>query len=154
METTGKPGRPSRAETLQRDRRRRTDASGMPRKLAVTGDLDRAGYEYRWINDADARLHMKTQQDDWNIVSQEGGELKPDASDYSGATRALVGSKKDGSPMYSYLCRKPKELAKIDRAAKDARLDEIENQIKRGAPASVPEANGPEFYKPSGTVLR
>lgn len=145
--------RPTRAETMQRDRRRRTDGDGLPRKLAVTGTLDTGAYEYRWINDADARLHMKTQGDDWDIVAQDGGEMKPDASDYSGATRTLVGAKKDGQPMYSYLCRKPKELAALDRAAKDARLSEIEGQIKRGAPESS-DAQGPAFYKPAGTSLR
>lgn len=141
-----KRGRPSRAEVLVRERRRRDTGSGAPRKLVVHGQLD-DGYEYRWINDRDARLLQKTVEDDWDICKQEGGVVKHDAADGDGAVRSLVGAKKDGSPMYAYLCRKPKELALIDRRKKNTRLDAIENQIKNRAPASSNVDSG-EFYTP------
>jgi hypothetical protein len=141
------PGRPPRAEVEKRERRRRTDNLGEAKRLAVVGRLDRDNYEYRWINDLDARLMQKTRYDDWDICAQEGGALKPDAP-HDGAVRTLVGAKKDGQPMFAYLCRKPKELAEEDRRAKNRQLDAIEEQIKRGAIPDSKGAVGEAFYTP------
>jgi hypothetical protein len=149
MDMEPKRGRPTRAETLVRERRRRVDNTGQPKKLAVLGELDNDAFEYRWINDQEARLQQKTQGDDWAICTQDGGELKPDAVERDGSIRALVGAKKDGSPLYAYLCRKPKELAALDRKAKDRRLDDLEAQIRNRGPVTA-NVDGREFYNPEG----
>lgn len=141
------PGRPPRAEAEKVERRRRTDNLGQAKRLSVIGPLDRASYEYRWVNDVDVRLMQKTRYDDWDICAQEGGALKPDVS-HDGAVRTLVGAKKDGQPMYAYLCRKPKAMAEEDRRAKKRQLDAIEEQIRRGAIPDPQGAVGDAFYTP------
>jgi hypothetical protein len=137
----------ARSDEIKAQRRRRTDNLGAKQNLGVTAPLDPA-YEYRWVNDTGVRVHQKTQQDDWDIVRQDGGIVKEDASDLGSAVSVVVGGKADGSPMRAYLCRKPKESAAEDRAAKEARRREVDEQIRGGAVSGPGAATGPQFYVP------
>lgn len=139
----------ARTDEIKAARRRRTDNLGARQHLAVTAKLDPA-FEYRWINDSGARIYQKTKQDDWDIVTQDGGVVKEDASDLGGAVSYVVGAKPDGSPLRSYLCRKPKEFAEEDRAAMEARRRAMDEQIRGGAVPTPGGASGPNFYVPSG----
>jgi hypothetical protein len=137
----------ARSDEIKAARRRRTDNLGTPLKLATSAPLDPA-YEHRWINDAGVRMYQKTRQDDWDIVTQEGGVVKEDATDLGSAVSVVVGTKPDGSPLRSYLCRKPKAFAEEDRAAKEAERRAIEEQIRTRAAAGSEGASGPNYYTP------
>lgn len=124
-------GRPPRQEAHSERRKKRGGIHGA--RLGVSYDLlDFNQYAYRWINDTPggARIYEKTKNDDWDIVTQDGGILKNDADD--GAVSVIVGSNPDGSPLKAFLCRKLKKWYDEDQAAKSAGLDEQLDQLRRG----------------------
>ena len=124
-------GRPPRKEIHAERRKKRGGVHGA--RLGVSYDLlDFDQYAYRWINDTPggARIYEKTKNDDWDIVTQDGGILREDAQD--GAVSVVVGTNADGSPLKAYLCRKPKQWYEEDQQAKSAELDEQLDQLRRG----------------------
>ena len=122
-----------RREETESPRRRRDEMDMTGRRLAVNlASLDFAKFEYRYINDSNVRLFHLTNRDDWEIVTQEGGALKHDATDLGNAVSVVVGSKPDGSALRTYLCRKPKRYFEEDRAKKQKELDEQLAQLRRG----------------------
>lgn len=125
--------RPTNEEMIRANRRRRTDNLGAPTKLGVTGKLDGENFDYRWIKDDGIRLHQKTVQDDWEIVTQDDGGVKEDAAPALGTGVAVrSGVNKDGAALNLYLCRKPKVLADDDRKAKEEQRQRLEEQIVNG----------------------
>ncbi len=142
--------RQSRDEEALPERRKRTDANVIGKRLAVnTSHLDMEKYAYRFINDSPARLHQMTQQDDWDICDNAGGALKPDSTDLGGAASVVVGTKPDGSPMRAYLCRKLRRFYDDDQKKKQTDLDEQLAQLRRGNDAAGKEQGD---YIPSGGI--
>jgi hypothetical protein len=157
-----------RTEETRAHRRRRADTTGeFGGKLHVSDELlDHSQFAYRWINDSAGRIEELTIRDDWDIIRDP--KIKDDSNSEGAQVRQLVGSKKDGSPLYAYLCRKPIEFQKEDRAKKQARTDELEKQIMRGVVKgqgtlstdngtayipdggsnSITDAKGTQTYKP------
>ncbi len=122
------PGRPPKER-----RRRRAASVQTGQRLAVNESmLDKSRFAYRWINDSPARIMMMTKEDDWDIVTNEGGVVKDDSTDLGNAVSVVVGANPDGSPLRAYLCRKPKTYWDEDQAAKGAGLDEQLAQLRRG----------------------
>jgi len=118
-------------------RRRRVDGQTLGKRLAVnTSSLDFTKFAYRFINDAPARLFQKTQQDNWNLVTADGKEIKEDSTDLGAAISVVVGTKVDGSPMRSFLCRKPRKFYEEDEKTKAEDLDEQLSQLRRGNSAA------------------
>lgn len=115
-------------DTKTRRRRRGDNDQSMSLKMAVGFEKD-PNYAYRWINEGvdGQRLRDKTVADDWDIVSDDG-EPSNDAG--SSVRRAVGGT--NGAPIYSYLCRKPKELHEEDTRAKQKRNDDLMNAVKGG----------------------
>lgn len=125
------PGRPPRQEQHAERRRKRSGVTGF--RLGVSLDkLDFNNFAYRWFNDepGGARMHDKTVNDDWDIVSQDGGALKNDASD--GAISIVVGTNPDGSAKRAYLCRKRKEWFDEDQNEKSTELEKQVEEMRRG----------------------
>lgn len=123
------PGRPRKEET---QRRRKSRHGVIGQRLGVNESmLDFERYAYRWLNDDPARLFNKMKEDDWDVVHQQGGEVK-DESDLGSAVSTVVGTKPDGSPLRAYLCRKPKPYFDEDKQAKQAELDDQLEQLRRG----------------------
>lgn len=146
--------RPTNAETIRANRRRRTDNLGNPTKLAITGKLDTQNFEHRWISDNGARLHQKTVQDDFEIVTQDGDSVKEDASPALGTGVAVrSGVDKDGKPLNLYLCRKPKVLAEDDRNAKEEQRKRLEEQIIKGTNPVPGNEPSKAFYQHSGNRI-
>jgi hypothetical protein len=142
--------RRSREEETLPERRKRTDATNIGKRLAVnTEHLDFTKYVYRFINDTPARLHQMTKQDDWDIVAADGGAMKPDSTDLGDAVSSVVGAKPDGSPLRAYLCRKLKRFHDDDQKMKQTDLDEQLAQLRRGNTATG-ETQGD--YVPSGGI--
>lgn len=125
--------RRSRSDEELPARRRRQDIDMVGKRLAVnTSLLDYDRFSYRFINDAPARLFKMTQQDDWDIVKQNGEIVKNDSTDLGDAVSVVVGTKPDGSPLRSYLCRKLRKFYDEDQKKKQTDLDEQLAQLRRG----------------------
>lgn len=128
------PGRPRKEETRQEQTQRRRKSRGgvIGRRLGVNESmLDFDNFRYRWINDSPARIFSKTKEDDWDIVRQDGAEVKDD-SDVGAAVSQVVGTRPDGSPLVAYLCRKPKPWYEEDQKEKQAELDRQLEEMRRG----------------------
>lgn len=128
------PGRPRKGNAEpERRRRKREGASVIGRRLGVNEDiLDFGKFAYRWINDDPARIQSKTVHDDWTLMTQDGGEVKEDATDLGAAVSMVVGTNPDGSPKRAYLCRKLRAWWDADQKEKQTELDEQLNQLRRG----------------------
>jgi hypothetical protein len=151
-ETPAAPGK--RVEEVRAQRRRRADTTGeFGGKLHVNAALlDHNQFAYRWINDSAGRIDELTIRDDWDIIRDPS--IKDDANSEGAQVRQLVGSKVDGSPLYAYLCRKPIEFHKADRAKKHARTNELEKQIMRGVvkgPGALSTDNGTAYVPDGGS---
>lgn len=128
MTTTQREGR---KETETRRRKERGGGELTGKRLAVNKSrLDFENFKYRWINDAPARLHAKTKEDDWDVVTNDG--VKDDSADLGNAVSQIVGTAPDGSALRAYLCRKPRRFYDEDQADKSAALDRQLEQLKRG----------------------
>jgi len=115
------------------ERRRRQDFDGAAKRLGVnTAALDHDRFVYRWINATDARIFEKTVQDDWDIVTNDGGVVKHDATDIGAAVSVVAGTQANGSGLRTYLCRKPRRYFDEDQKKKQDRLDEQMKQLRTG----------------------
>lgn len=131
-------------------RRKMVDAGVAGQRLGVNRSmLNFDKFAYRWINDTPARMHSKTKEDDWDVVMNEG--VKEDSADLGKAVRQVVGTHKDGSPMYAYLCRKPKSYFDEDQKAKHAELDRQLAELRRGNDASGAQQS--DYVPASGISL-
>lgn len=129
--------------------RRRRNVTQVGKKLAVNlTPEDMARFKFRFINDAPGRL-QQLYEDNWDIVSNDGGTVKPDSSDLGNAVSVIVGRKDDGSALRSYLCRKPLKYYREDRQRKQTELDEQLQQLRRGNTAAG-ELQGD--YVPQGGI--
>lgn len=143
-----------RTEETRAQRRRRADTTGeFGGKLHVNDALlDHTKFAYRWINDSAGRVDELTIRDDWDIIRDP--TIKDDSNSEGAQVRQLVGSKVDGSPLYAYLCKKPIEFQKEDRAKKQARTNELEKQIMRGVvkgPGTLSTDNGTAYIPDGGS---
>lgn len=121
----------TRREEVQTRRKQRDGGELEGRRLGVArSKLDFVNFAYRWVNDNPARLYAKTQEDDWDIVSNDG--VKIDGADLGNAVSQVVGTKPDGSPLLAYLCRKPRKYFDEDQADKAAELDKQLAELRRG----------------------
>lgn len=143
----------NRNEQIKTERRRRnTGALGGRRQRLWVDEtkLDREKYEYRFVNDdATGRLHQLTVQDDWEIVPDRDGEVKPDGSDLGARASTIAGVQANGAPLRSVLCRKLKTYYEDDQREKSRAIDEKEASLKSGA---VPGAGGAGMYVPAGGI--
>ncbi len=127
----------NRASEATAERRKRVDMDTVGKRLAVNKSmLDYDKFAYRFINDAPARLFRMTQQDDWDIVKNDGGIVKQDSTDLGDAVSVIVGTKPDGSALRAFLCRKPKKYFDEDKKKKQTDLDEQLAQLRRGNSAA------------------
>ena len=144
----------SRQKEEKPRRRRRNDVGGLSdTNLGVPEHAKDPNYEYRWINDTGSRrLHNKTVHDDWDVVTydQTGQEMAP--QDVGGGTQIarVAGTHEGGGPMRTYLCRKPKEFYEEDKAAEQARIDELEATIKKGPTEDANALESSHAYLPMG----
>lgn len=150
MQLEAPRGRRARSEEEGAARRRRQDIDTVGKRLAVnTNLLDFSRYSYRFINDAPARLFKMTQQDDWDIVKNNGEIVKNDNTDLGDAVSVVVGTKPDGSPLRAYLCRKPLGYYEEDQKKKQTDLDEQLTQLRRG---NTKAGDMQGDYVPSGGI--
>lgn len=135
------------AETRER-RRRRVASSDSQGPLGLDKSKLDKGYHHHWLNDKPGRIHKMTVQDDYDIVTDP--DLAPEINAEGAGVRRLVGTNPDGSPLYSYLCRKPIEYYKADRGEKMREVKEREDALKKGLVKDGLSASDPHAYIPGG----
>lgn len=131
----------SRAEQIKTERRRRNSdgLSGKRRRLSVNeAALDREKYAYRWVNDEGTRIHSLTVQDDWEVVTDRGGDVRPDGSGVGAEAAVPV-----GGGTRAVLLRKPKALYDEDAKVAQRRIDETESGLRQGV---TPGAGSEQSY--------
>lgn len=143
--------RETRAEETRERRKQRGGGELEGGRLAVPASLlDKNRFKYRWINDNDARMFVKTKEDDWEVVARDGKLCESD--DLGTAYSKVVGTKPDGKPLLSYLCRKRKAWYDEDQAEKSAELDRQMTELRRG---NARDGSSQSDYVPaSGIVMR
>lgn len=141
--------RPSRAEEVRTERRRKPGAlEHTGYKLGVDeAQLDRNTYKYRWVNDKDNRVQKLTGED-WDIAP----EMAAEASDGLGTPQSKVVGKDGGKPFHGVLMRKRKDWFEADQAARNQEIDAVEESIRRGDnhTKESPELAGGKGYTPNG----
>ena len=116
--------------------------------LAVPAHLlDHDRFHYRWINDTPSRILVKVQREFWDIVKANGNVVE--GTDLGDAVSHYVGAKENGSPLVSYLCRKPKGFYDEDQAVKAAELDRQMADLRRG---NTREGGAQADYIPAGGI--
>lgn len=151
----GRPAKESRAEQTQRQRRRRQDLGDSRNlKLFIPDTAKDDNYEYRWINDTtEGRVIQKTRYDDWDVVSEQdlkGYEGSEKDTGEGTPVKRIVGQAGD-KPLYAFLCRKPREFHKEDKAKEQAAIDRMEADMRRGPVANPGGLKPSESYVPGGT---
>jgi len=127
-------GREERADTVQRERRRRRD--GTINRMAQfkldifdKDQLDLDNYVYRWVNDEDNRVKMAYNDDYDYVATSNIKDFNADVTDSESSERVrmLTGRDKNGNPTYSYLMAKPKDFWEADQ---EERVVYRENMMK------------------------
>jgi hypothetical protein len=141
----------SRADKLEALRARRAktslDSDAYKFRLGIMGDQKNPDLDYRWINDNEkARLHVMTKQDTWDFVESDELGMDDRNAEKDSRIKRIVGSSKDGSPMYSYLCCKPKKWVSEDRARRLAPHRETIRQIDAREVSGKLAAAGDKAY--------
>lgn len=139
--------RPSRADQVRTERRRKpgaTNVSGL--KLHIEKDKLDPAYEYRWVNDTPGRV-QQLYGDDWDKV--EDGSI---VSSPGTVPTQHVGSD-NGQPINAVLMRKLKTFYQADQKEKQAPLDAMDESIRRGVnhQNAEPELRGDVAYTPGGS---
>lgn len=103
-------------------------------RLKLTAPV-KEGKKRRWINDVGGRLDM-AQQGGYEFVTDSNlqiGEAGTDGNqDLGTRISRVVGTREDGQPMQAYLMEIDEDLYNEDQAAKARKLDEVDNEIRRG----------------------
>lgn len=138
-QATPRPGRPTRGEVTQTERRRRK--GGTIDKLAIPQSVKDAhpDMEFRWARDDGGRIQQLTISDDWDKVP--------------GVDPIHGGKSEAGTAMKLHLLMKPKSFMDQDRAEKLARNEAtVKQQLARPeAPQAVEQ--GAELYSVPGNKL-
>lgn len=114
---------------IQKERTRRTPINGTRSRLSVRGK--EPGYVYRIVNDTDDRVQT---------LQEMGYEIVTD-SKVSVGDKRIANPTQEGSPIKvsvgqgvnAYVMRQKQEWFDEDQAAKNAKNDELEAQMKREA---------------------
>jgi hypothetical protein len=141
--------RPTRAETVAAERRRRDEATLGPKlKLAVPDEvrekLAAKGRTARWVNDTGSRIADLTKRDDYDPV--EGvAPVKVDVDD-------------EGKPIFAHLLAKRDDFLAEDRSKQDQRRKNAEAGMLRGkSPTGQPlegQMGATTFVDPASKIGR
>ena len=142
----------TRSEETKRERRRKRGSTVMPGiNLAVDeSKLDRANYEYRWVNDKGPRM-QQMHSDDWD-PAPEAAALQNEGE--GTVQKKVVGSTDDGKPYNAVLMRKPKDWYAEDQKEKMKPMEDWDNQIRRGNAHQESELREGAYTPGSNTIDR
>lgn len=159
-------GRPSRAQQVASQRRRRKSGT-LDRMVQMKLDcvdaeaLDLDNYVYRWVNDEPGKIRAATRQDDYEFVtaSELGETFDAEATDSESSERVrmVCGKNADGSAIHTYLCKKPRSYWEHDNEQMvQAREDMMAGRVYRGEATEDDErrsADEETFYVPAGNQI-
>jgi hypothetical protein len=114
-----------RAESDRPQRTKRVPFGVPQTKLGV--QLEVPGHHLYWCNDVEGALEQAQAGGYSFVTPKEVGETRDGSQ-----VKRLVGTKKDGSPLYAYLLKIPQEWHEEDNAQKAEIDDAFERAIKRG----------------------
>lgn len=112
-------------------------------KLAVSREIE--GYYMRWINDTPGQI-ARAQESGFEFVHPE--EVGRDSKEENRVVE-LVGTNKDGSPMFGYLMKIKQEWHDEDRQVITDHLDKIDAAIRGGKVNATPNDGR---YVPEGGI--
>jgi hypothetical protein len=117
---------------------------GVPRtKLSV--DNQDPAYHYRWVNDEPGRIAQALEGDYTFVEPQEVNRTSKDGN----RVRELAGKLEDGSAMYTYLMKIPREYFEEDQQASQSYLDDIDAAIRGG---KINAGANDKRYVPEGGI--
>lgn len=126
--------REKRLKELEHRRIERRGDYGPSYRLTVSNEvqeyLDKHGLVGRWINDDDrGRIYDKTERDTWDFLTMN--EVSTDPRNIADGKHARrVGTKEDGSALFTYLCVKPKPWFDEDARRRTKPHDEMMAEIR------------------------
>lgn len=88
------------------------------------------GFHLCWVND-DGRVQAYLDRG-YDFVENGEQGIQQDSTDTGKHVRRLVGKKESGDGLYAFLMKIPQEWFEEDQAAESARLDLIEQTVRRG----------------------
>lgn len=142
-----------RVAEIRADRAQRGNMDGLDQRLAVPEDRKDPNYHYRWVNDADMRVHR---------MQQKGYEFAESELDVASTGDKGMGTRVErtvnerstkGQPQKGFLMKTPKEIFEEDQAAKEAKRKELERSMEKGQTQSPEGLSGPNAYVVPGTKL-
>lgn len=139
----------NRNAQIKTERRRRNGDHLSGRRVRLFVDenqLDREKYEYRWINDTGNRVYDLTKQDDWELVTDRDGLVRPQDGTAQGAEVSTLGGIGPKGAERMVLVRKPKAYHDNDARKKSDAIDDVEASMRTGR---VPGAGVEAGYTPS-----
>src|ERR1700752_2001077 len=128
--------REKRLKELEERRKAHTAEIGPSYRLTIPSNivsyLEANDLVPRWINDTESgRIYDKTQRDTWDFLTNAEVSDDPRNANQGGERIARrVGTKEDGSPLFSYLCVKPRKWYEEDRARRARPHEEMMAQIR------------------------
>ena len=139
----------AKAETQEVERERpverkiRIPIDGRQMRLSV--DFDIPGYRPYWANDEGMRITMMQQAGYEFVEKSEVGLVNdPRETAVDNRVRRWVGKNTVGQPLYAYLMKIPLGFHEEDMRNMEARIAEVENQMK--ALQKVPNGNDGGIY--------
>jgi len=112
-------------------------------------------YEYRWFNDEGSRIVDAIESGREYVLKDDvvldASVEKPGLGSY---VSKCVGKHPDGSPKMAYLLRIRKEWYDEDQIEKNKAADLVDQSIRSGSLAAVPNAYTPGHDRVSGDVVR
>lgn len=123
-----------RAECDRPQRTRRVPFGVPQTKLGVT--LEVPGYHLYWCNDAGGNLEQAQAGGYEFVTPREIGETRDGSQ-----VKRLVGTNKDGSPLYAFLLKIKQEWHEEDQGKLAEIDDQFEKAIKRGKLLEQPGEN-------------
>jgi hypothetical protein len=128
--------------------------------------LDLKNFVYRWIDDKPGRLRNATKVDDYDFVTvaELGAEFNPENTDGESSEHITMFAEesKGGKPIYTHLCRKPREFWEEDNEEMVMRREAMmEGRVYQGeedAPTGDGIPRGSDLsrsvsYVPSGVKM-
>jgi hypothetical protein len=133
-----KPGRParelSRAEKIAKKREERVVVNHHRSKLTLPDGVKEEGWSYRWVNDSGTRIYDRKKQGWEFVTAPDGMDVGQDLTtggntDLGTQISTHVGNNAKGDPIIAYLMRIEDELYQEDQAAKQQKVQSVEDQI-------------------------
>jgi hypothetical protein len=129
----------------RRERKPRKPVGGVQQRLQAP---ERKGYYRRWVNEDPGRL-QRFEEAGYQFVQDKEAIEKSSGVKLDTRIRQIVGVHENGSPKYGFLMELPMKFYTQDQAAKQAELDEVDEQLRGGLVKGADGSDRSKFYPSS-----